>query len=210
MASKYESSWLYAEQYPVETDAVIKARRLSLEMGIEPVGRSIGLQLSSLAVIGQARAILEIGTGVGVSGLALLRHVPDATLTTIDIEPEHQAQAKTVFHAAGIAQARTRLVAGDAVQVLPRLNTGSYDLVHIDANPGALLGYVEQALTIVRTGGTIVIPHVFNAGKVADPSVRDDQTAALRDLLAMVADSPAIAPVLSPVGDGLLTLTRLQ
>lgn len=206
--SKYESNWQYAEQYPVETETLIKARRLSLELGLEPVGRGTASQLSALTVLGRAEALLEIGTGVGVSGLSLLRHTPKASLTTIDIEPEYQAHAKVLFAEAGITQARLRLVAGDAAKVLPRLNTASYDLALIDANPESLLDYVEQALLIVRPGGTIVIPHALANGRVANPASRDSHTAALRDLLATVADSPAILPVLSPLGDGLLTLTR--
>lgn len=206
--SKYESNWQYTEQYPVETETLIKARRLSLELGLEPVGRGTAAQLSALAAMCRAEAILELGTGVGVSGLSLLRHAPKAALTTIDIEPEYQSQAKTLFVEAGIVQSRLRLVAGDAAQVLPRLNTASYDLALIDANSDSLLDYVEQALLIVRPGGTIVIPHALANGRVADPASRDAHTVALRDLLATVADSPAILPVLSPLGDGLLTLTR--
>lgn len=207
--SKCELNWQYAEQYPVETDALIRARRLSLEHGVEPVGRGIAAELASLAVVSQARAILEIGTGLGVSGLAMLRYVSEASLTTVDSEPEYQNQARTVFADAGISKSRLRLVAGDASQVLPRLNTGSYDLVLIDADPASLLTYLEHALVIVRIGGTIAIPHILNGGRVPDPASRDETTSAIRDLLGTVADSAAIAPVLSPIGDGLLTLTRL-
>lgn len=206
---KFESSWQYTEQYPVETDAQVKARRLSLELGVEPVSRATAAQLSALAVMGNAEAILEIGTGVGVSALALLRHVPNAHVTTIDLEPEHHTHARQLFQEAGIAPARFRLVAGDAKQVLPRFNTSSYDLVLIDADPEELLDYVEHALVLIRPGGTVVIPHALARGRVADPAQRDDVTTALRDLLGTVAEPHGFVPALSPTGDGLLTLTRL-
>lgn len=208
--SRLERNWQYAEQYPTETDAQVRARRLSLELGIEPVSRAVAAQLSGLAVMSGARAICEIGTGVGVSGLALLRHVPEATLTSIEIESEHLRQARASFAGAGIAAARLRLIEGDAAQVLPRLNLGAYDLVLIDAEPERLLEYLEHALTIVRAGGTVVIPGAFSRGRVTDPAARDEATHVLRDLLATVAESAAIVPVLTPSGDGLLTLTRLD
>lgn len=207
--SKLERNWQYAEQFPVESEAQVRARRLSLELGIEPVSRSVAAHLSSLTVLTGAQNICEIGTGVGVSGLALLRHAPETTLTTLDVEAEYQRQAKAVFADAGIPAARTRLITGDAAQVLPRMNLGSYDLVLIDANPEGLLEYLERALTIVRLGGTIVIPNALWRGRVPDPAARDGLTADFRAMLSAVVDSPAILPVLSPAGDGLLTLTRI-
>ncbi len=208
--SRLERNWQYAEQYPNETDAQVRARRLALELGIEPVSRAVAAQLSGLVAATAATAICEVGTGVGVSGLALMRYAEDATLTSIEIDSEHMRQARTVFSEAGVPGSQLRLIEGDASQVLSRLNLGAYDLVLIDADPGRLLDYVEQALQIVRPGGSIVIPNAFARGKVTDPAARDEQTQNMRDLLATVADSPAIAPVLSPAGDGLLMLTRLK
>lgn len=208
--SKLERNWQFAEQYPNETEPQISARRLSLELGIEPVSRAIAAQLSSLVVLSGARAICEIGTGVGVSGLALLRHAPEAVLTSIEVEPEHLKEARAVFASAGIPASHVRFIEGNAQQVLPRLNLASYDLALLDADPEHLLEYVEYALTIVRPGGCIVVPGAFARGRVSDPAARDHRTQAVRDLLAMVSESAAIAPALSPVGDGLLILTRLS
>ncbi len=208
--SRLERNWQYAEQYPNETDAQVRARRLSLELGIEPVSRAVAAQLSGLVAATSATAICEIGTGVGVSGLALMRYAPGATLTSIESDPEHMRQARRVFAEAGVPNAQLRLIEGDASQVLPRLNLEAYDLVLIDADAARLLDYVELALQIARPGGTIVLPNAFARGKVTDPAARDETTQNMRDLLATVADSPAIAPVLSPAGDGLLTLTRLK
>lgn len=207
--SKLERNWQFAEQYPTETDAQVRARRLSLELGVEPVSRSVASYLSSLAVINRAEAICEVGTGVGVSGLALLRYAPQATLTSIDVEPEHMREARAVFAGAGIAAGRLRLVEGKAQHVLPRLNSAAYDIVLLDAEPERLLEYVEYALTIARPGGCIVIPGAFSRGKVPDPAARDEKTRSMRDLLNMVSESPSIATTLSPAGDGVLTLTVL-
>lgn len=207
--SRLERNWQYAEQYPNETDAQVQARRVSLELGIEPVSRAVSAQLSSLVAVASGKAICELGTGVGVSGLSLMRYAPEATLTSIEIDPEHMRQARAIFADAGITNAQLRLIEGDAAQVLSRLNLNAYDIVLIDADATRLLEYVEQALQIVRPGGTIAIPGAFAHGKVTDPAARDERTQSMRDLLATVADSPAIAPALSPAGDGLLLLTRL-
>lgn len=208
--TKLERNWQYAEQYPGESDALVKARRLSLELGIEPIGRAVGAHLSGLTVLSRASAICEVGTGVGVSGLSLLRHSATATLTSIELEPEHLREAKTIFSDAGVAASRLRLIEGDARHVIPRLNLAAYDLVLLDADPAQLLEHFEHALAIVRPGGSVVVPGVFSHGRVPDPASRDDATIACRDLLTLVSESPAIAPILSPTGDGLLTLVRLD
>lgn len=207
--SKYENGWQYTEQYPNETDVQVKARRLSLELGVEPVSRAIAAQLSALPVMNSAKVLLEVGTGVGVSALALMRHLQSAHLTSLDIEPEYHTHAKMLLAEAGIPASHYRLVAGDAKQILPRFNSASYDLLLIDGNKQNLLDYVELALPLIKVGGTIVIPHALGGGRVADPAVRDEITTAMRDLLSTVQESTAFVPALSPVGDGMLTLTRL-
>lgn len=207
--SKLERNWQYTEQYPNETEQLVRARRVSLELGIEPVSRAVSAELSALAVLTNAHAICEIGTGVGVSGLALLRHRPDAILTSIEIEPEYLKEARTLFSDADIPASRARLVEGDARHVMPRLNLAAYDIVLLDADQAQLLEYFEHALGIVRPGGAIVVPSALAHGRVPDPAARDAATQSLRDLLAVVSESAAIAPALSPIGDGLLTVVRL-
>ena len=78
---------------------------------------------------------MEIGTGSGVSGLALFAGMqPDGILTSVDIEPDHQQVARKAFLSVGIPTQRFRLIAGAALNVLPRLSDGAYDLVFIDAD----------------------------------------------------------------------------
>lgn len=208
--SHLERNWQFVEQYHAETDAAQRARKLSLELGVEPVSSALAAQLALLTKLSRARQICEVGTGVGVSGLAMLSLNDEADLTTIDIESEYLRAAKENFSAAGIASARVRTIAGDALAVLPRMNLNSYDVVLVDADPVSMLEYVEYGLKIVRPGGLILIPHALWHGKVAEPAVRDDITADFRTLLHEIATSPAVSSTLSPVGDGLLAITKLE
>src|SRR5690606_8923977 len=105
--------------------------------------------------------------------------------------------ARSLFTEAGIPASRARLVEGDARHVMPRLNLAAYDVVLLDADQAQMLEYFEYALGIVRPGGAIVVPSALSHGRVPDPAARDAATQAMRDLLAVVAESPAIAPVLS-------------
>jgi predicted O-methyltransferase YrrM len=201
--------WKFAEELVIESDPIQSARAHSLEHGVDAVSPGQGAQLAVLAAATNAKSIIEIGTGFGVSGLWMLTGAPGAALTSIDQEVEFQQSAKRAFADLGIPANRARLIAGRALDVLPRMNEGSYDLVLVDADPAQIIEYVEHALRLVRIGGTVAIPHALWRGRVADPAQRDDTVSNFRTLLTEIAASPAVLSALSLAGDGLLQLTRV-
>lgn len=209
MAEK-DLSWKFAEEFVVESELIASARAHSLEHGVDPVSPAQGAQLAVLAAATNAKSIIEIGTGFGVSGLWMLTGAPAAALTSIDLEVEFQQAAKRAFADFGIPANRARLIAGRALEVLPRMNEASYDLVLVDADAGPIIEYVEHALRLVRVGGTVLVPHALWRGRVADPAQRDDTVTDFRTLLKETAESPAVLSALSLAGDGLLQLTRVS
>lgn len=209
MAHK-ESSWKFAEDFVVERDDIATVRQHSIEVGVEPVSAATGAAIALIAAASGATNIIEIGTGIGVSGLWLLSGAPGAEFTSIDSEIDHQLLAKAAFAAAGIPANKVRLIAGRAREVLPRMNESSYDIVFIDADPSSVIDYVEHALRLVRTGGTVLIAHALWHDRVADPTQRDDTVVTFRSLLDVVASSSGVVSSLSPIGDGLLQLTKVS
>lgn len=203
-------SWKFAEEFVAERPDIAAARLHSLELGIDPISASVGAQLAVIAAATSASSIIEVGTGAGVSGLWMLAGAPNAVLTTIDLELDHQTVARKAFTDAGIPAKQVRLIGGRASEVLPRMNEASYDLVFIDADPGSVIEYVEHGLRLVRVGGTVLVAHALWRGRVADPAQRDDTVAGFRLLLSEIAKSEAVLSALSPAGDGLLQLTRVS
>ena len=123
----------YAEFFVPEDEVVLAARARAADLGCVPIGAGAAAALTFLAAAIGARSVVEIGTGAGVSGLHLIAGMaPDGILTSIDVEAEHQRAAKKAFTEAGIAPTRTRLINGRALDVLPRLTDGAYDLVFVD------------------------------------------------------------------------------
>ena len=198
----------YVEDRVVERPEIAKARRDSLEMGLAPVSPATGALIAQIAASTGAKHIVEIGTGLGVSALWLLTGAPEATLTSIDVEVEHQQIAREALVTAGVPAARTRLIAGRASEVLPRINDGSYDLCLVDADAASVLEYVEHALRITRSGGTVIVPRALFNGRVANPVLRDDLTQAFRDLTEVVNAAEDVVSALVPIGDGLLLITK--
>lgn len=199
------ASWAYAEGFVPEDELMTAARERAAEVGVAPVGSGVGAALRLLAAAIGARHVAEIGTGTGVSGLWLLRGMTaDGILTSVDLEAEHQRLAKQAFSAAGVPHTRLRLIAGAALDVLPRLADGAYDMVVCDGDKTEYGQYLEEAARLLRPGGIVALDNALWHDKVADPAQHDAETTALREVGATLRDDERFVEVLLPVGDGLL------
>ena len=202
-------TWAYAEDYLAEDELLQDARQRAREVGVAPIGAGGGAALRFLAASLAARSVVEIGTGTGVSGLWLLRGMrPDGVLTSVDIEAEHQRLAREVFTEAGLPHNRVRLIAGAALDVLPRLADATYDMVFADGAKQEYPDYLEQAIRLLRPGGVVAFDNALWHDRVADPAQRDPDTVAIRELGKAVRDDERLVPALLPVGDGLLVAVK--
>jgi predicted O-methyltransferase YrrM len=204
------ASWAYTDAFVAEDDVLTDARERAGEVGVTPIGAGGGATLRFLAALLQARTVVEIGTGTGVSGLWMLRGMqPDGVLTTVDLEAEHQRLARKAFTAAQISAPRVRLIAGAALDVLPRLTDKHYDLVFCDGDKAEYPDYLDEARRLLRPGGVVAFDNALWQGRVADPAQRDAETAAVRELgESLRADEDSFVPLLLPVGDGLLLAVK--
>jgi predicted O-methyltransferase YrrM len=199
------ASWSYAEGFVAEDEVLTAARARAAEVNAVPVGAGAGATLCFVASVLGAKNAVEIGTGCGVSGVWTVRGMADdGVLTSVDIEAEHQRLAKQAYQDAGFAAGRVRLIAGAALEVLPRLTDAHYDLVFCDGDKREYPQYLEQAQRLLRSGGVVAFDNSLWHDRVADPAERDPETVAIRETLGAVRDSEDLVPVLLPVGDGLL------
>ena len=199
----------HAEGAISEDDIVVAARERAVDLGAGPVTPAVGALLSVFARLSGGKAVVEVGTGAGVSGLWLLSGMrEDGVLTTIDLEPEHQRSAKQAFSEAAIAPSRTRLIGGRAQEVLPRLADESYDLLVIDAAPADQPEFLAGGIRLLRPGGAVVIHGVAAGGRAGDPAANDPDVVGVREAARIIADDGRFTAVLIPLGDGLLAATR--
>lgn len=202
-------SWAYTEEFIAEDEALGLARARAEELGCPAVSPGTGAALRMLAAACGARSVAEVGTGTGVSALWLLGGMaPDGVLTTIDIEAEHQRAAREAFAAAGVRSTRTRPITGRALDVLPRLADGAYDMVLVDGDPAEAADYVEQAIRMLHPRGVLAVPGAMWHDRVADPARRDEATVAMRELGRDVRADERLVPALLPAGDGLLVAVK--
>lgn len=207
--SRAERILAHAEGSISEDAIVTAARERAVDAGAGAVTPAAGALLGLLARLSGGRAIVEVGTGAGVSGLWLLSGMrDDGVLTTIDIEPEHQRLAKQAFTEAGIGPGRTRLIAGRAQEVLTRLADETYDLVFFDAAPGDQANFVAEGVRLLRPGGVMVVHHAALDGRAGDPAAHDSDVTAVREAARLIAEDERFTPVMVPLGDGILVAVR--
>lgn len=199
----------FVEGYVTEDAVLTAARGQAAELGVPAVTPGCGAILRLLAAASNAKSVVEIGTGTGVSGVWLLRGMRhDGVLTTIDVESEYQRVARRVFIEAKFAPSRTRIITGRALDVLPRLADGAYDVVFVDHDVTEYAAVMAAASRLLHPGGLLLLGKALAGGKVADPSVRDRDTVALRDAVKALRDADDWIPAILPIGDGLLAAAR--
>jgi predicted O-methyltransferase YrrM len=160
-----------------------------------------------------ARECLEIGTFTGYSSTAVaLALPPDGHLVCCDASREWTDMAREAWTDAGVAD-RIELRLGPGIDSLDALlaegGEGRFDFAFIDADKPNYDGYLERSLRLVHPGGLIAIDNTLWSGDVADPSVTDESTNAIRALNEKLARDERVDIALVPIGDG-LTLLRVR
>ena len=198
-------------EHPVLTE--LRRETAKLPMAGMQIAPEEGAFLAMLVRILPARRILEVGTFTGYSSTAMALAQPDdGRITCCDVSREWTDIARRAWTDAGVAD-RVQLHLGPAAATLDELlgagEAGSYDLAFIDADKASYDTYYERALQLVHAGGLIAIDNVLWSGRVADPSVEDDDTKAIRALNAKIAADERVDVVMVPIADG-VTLARIR
>lgn len=155
--------------------------------------------------------ILEIGTGEGLSGAAMLFAAKDARLTSIECVEERFFTAKKNFADLGLS-ARADLIFGDAGEVLPHLN-GAYDLIFLDGPKAQYLNYFPCLKALLRSGGVLfaddVLLYGWVDGREPTPAKRRPLVEKIRAYLRAVLEDPDFITSVLPLGEGVAVSVRL-
>ncbi|WP_420613413.1 O-methyltransferase [Candidatus Spongiisocius sp.] len=173
-----------------------------------------GQFMGMLVKLMDATRIIEVGVFTGYSSLCMARAMRDGgTLVACDVSVDYTDVARRYWARAGVAD-RIDLRIGPAVETLDGLiregRDGEFDLAFIDADKGNYPGYYERCLSLLRSGGLVILDNVLWGGRVLDPADTGPQTSILRDLSAEIGRDCRVAGVtLLPVADGLLMARKV-
>ena len=168
--------------------------------------------LTVLVKASGARRAIEVGTFTGYSALAIASALPqDGLLIACDVSDEYTRIGKPFWIEAGVS-GRIDLRIAPATETLRALlangEAGKFDFAFIDADKKNYDAYYELILQLLRPGGVIALDNMIWSGKVADPSVQDDDTKALRALNRKMKDDTRVDMVLVTIRDGVMVARK--
>ena len=183
--------------------ALAAAVESSNAAGLPPIAASVqqGKFLCLLAGAIQARRILEIGTLGGCSSIWFARGAgPEGRVVTLEYEPKHAEVARANLQRAGVAD-RVEVIVGAALDTLPTVTGGPFDLVFIDADKENNAAYLEWAIRLARPGAVIVVDNVIRDGQILAPESDDAKVQATRQTLQVMGEHPRLdTAVIQTVG----------
>ena len=196
------------EQTLRETEAQLRLRleTLALPDARMLLAPEVGALLALLVRLIGARRVLEVGTFTGYSALAMALALPaDGRILACDVSEEWTAIARRHWKAAGVAD-RIELRLAPAAVTLSALvrdgRAGTFDLAFVDADKASYPDYYEACLGLLRAGGVLVFDNTLWGGAVADESVTDADTVAIRTLNRRIRADARVDACLLAMGDG--------
>jgi predicted O-methyltransferase YrrM len=152
----------------------------------------------------QPKRILEVGTAVGLSAAAMLMALPDASVTTMELEEERYLEAKRNFQTLGV-QDRVRAYLGDAGEILAMMD-GQFDFVFLDGPKAQYEKYLFDLKRLMRKGAILFADDVLLFGWVSGeeptPQKRHSIVDKIRSYLDTVTNDPDFITSVLDVGDG--------
>lgn len=191
----------------------LRQETAKLPMAQMQIAPEQGQFMALLVQLLSARKTLEVGVFTGYSALCVALALPEeGKVVACDISEEYTAIARQFWQEAGVAD-KIDLRIAPALETLDHLlaegQANSFDFAFIDADKSNYGNYYERSLQLVRPGGLIAIDNVLWSGRVADPQVDDNRTAAIRAFNQHLHQDQRVSLSLVPIADGLtLALKR--
>ncbi len=184
----------------------------TMEQSAMQISPEQGVFMHLMARLTGAKRCIEVGVFTGYSTLSVALGLPsDGVIEAFDISEEWTSVGKRFWDKAGVAD-KIHLTIGPAVDGLDSLlnggQAGSFDFAFIDADKENYVNYYEKCLALVRPGGLILVDNVLWSGKVADPEEQDEETKAIRQLNALVADDIRVEHSMLPLSDGITMVMK--
>lgn len=208
----------YIEQLLPESDPLIaEVEAHARQHRLPIVGPVEARLLFTIARMSGARRVLELGCCSGYSALWLAAAIApvDGTIETIELDPQRadisEANFKKSTHAG-----RIRLIRGNALDVLPTLEPGTYDLIFNDllrSGAGETGGvpnqvrFLELSVPLLRSGGVMLSDNVLCGGQVTGDSMQG-AAAGIAEYNRRLMEHPEFESALVPIRDGVMVSVK--
>ena len=200
---------LYVNSQNAE-DAVLsrlRAASVNHSLGRMTTDLTVGNLLTTLTRSLGARKVIDVGVFTGCSSHAMALALPEGgRVIACDVSDQYASIGKPFWAEGGVAE-KIDLRIQPATKTLQDLidngESGTFDLVFIDADKLNYSNYYEMAIKLLRKGGLVVVDNVMWSGHVVDPKNQDTSTLSIRELNSRMKSDSRVDYVLLDVSDGI-------
>jgi len=177
-----------------------------------PVSCEESLQfLRTFALAVKAENILELGTAIGLSGIALLSAGSLSHLTTIEKSQEFFNEAKKNFSDFSLSDRVTQIF-GDAAEIIGTLPENSYDLIFLDCAKAQYIKFLPKLKKLLKIGGTLIADDIllfgWITGETPVPQKRRMLFKHMREYVDAALEDGDLSTVILDIGDGISISVR--
>ena len=99
--------------------------------------------------------------------------------------------------------------AGETLSKKLESEAETFDLGFIDADKSSYGEYYEQIVKLLKPGGLLLVDNMLWSGKVADLSITDPDTVAIRELHETILNDSRVSASTLTLGDGVTFVVKL-
>ena len=158
-----------------------------------------------MATLKKPVKIVEFGTSVGCSGIALLKASENATLYTIERYEKAFYEAKENFEKFGLSD-RVKQFNGDALDMVDEVGDG-FDFVFLDCNKSKYKDLYPKIKQLLVKGGILFADNVlfrgYITGEVKAPHRHNTIKNNMRKFLQLISEDSDFITTVFDVGDGI-------
>lgn len=171
------------------------------------VGPLVGRLLFQIALISNAKKVLELGSGFGYSAYWFAKAIGEGgSLVYTDMSHDNAGIAEDFFNRAGVRE-RIDIRVGNAVQILEE-SRGGFDIIFNDIDKEYYPRVVDEAYEKLRKGGLLITDNMLWSGRVL---TGDDSpsTAGVREFTKLLLSNKGFFTTIIPVRDGVSLSVKL-
>lgn len=192
-------------------DKIQKIRNSAFERRI-PVAddETLNFLLCAVSAI-KPKKILELGTAIGASAIAMLTLLPETRLTTVEKHPDFYDEAKKNFKSFGVSN-RVNAIFGDAGEVIECIDT-KFDFIFLDSAKAQYVKYLPRLKQLLNKGGVLLADDVllygWVNGEAETPKKRRMLVQHIAEYIQAATTDPELITSVINVGDGVALSVKI-
>ena len=169
--------------------------------------------LEVMCAITKPKKILEIGTAIGYSSIAMAQVSENSYIITVEKSEDMAEIARKNIVAAGLNE-RIDVITSDAADVLPTFSDNTFDLIFLDAAKGQYNRFLPHCIRVLHEGGVLISDNVLYQGTVATDELWIKRKCTiirnLREYIKEIMENNQLKTSILPLGDGVAVSYRIK